>query len=39
MCANKTDIHNPTNKNDYCYNTEIVTSNIENITSVLYIIC
>ena len=39
MCAYKSDIHHIAYKDYYRYHTEIISAYIENITTVLYIIC
>ena len=39
MGSNESYIHYPTYKNDYCYNSEIISSNVENITAIFHIVC
>ncbi len=39
MGSYETDIHHATDKNDYSNQTEVVATDVEDITAVLYIVC
>jgi len=38
MSSYETDVHHTTNKDDYCHNSEVISSNIEHITAILHVV-